>query len=224
MVPASPRLPYGDRVPLFDRLTALSHRHSDRLEADFPRGDAAVLVLVVDQPVPGIVLTRRRVDLRTDPGFVAFPGGRIDAGETPEDAARRECEEEVGVDRDRITAHGRLDETWNGAGFRIIPVVASIIGPIDLTPQESEVSAAGVVPLRSVTADAHHETVIAHVDGHDYHDDVIEFVDDGGLPWRLYGPTADLARDLAVWLRGEDRRRRARRQFELDQFLASRGT
>lgn len=182
-----------------------------------------MLLLVVHEPggVPGIVLTRRSADLRTDPGFVAFPGGRIDPGESPEDTARRECEEEVGISAARISIHGRLDETWNGAGFRIVPIVASTRGPIALRPREAEVSAAAVVPLAAITDDAHHETLRVHIEGRDFHDDVIDFTHDD-VPWRLYGPTADIARDLATWLRGGDRRRRARRQAELDHFAAIR--
>lgn len=171
---------------------------------------------------PGLVLTRRSADLRTDPGYVAFPGGRIDEGENPSDAAGRECEEEVGISRSDITIHGCLDDTWNGAGFRIIPIVASTRGPVELRPREAEVSAAAVVPLGHVTADAHHETVDVTIDGHTFRDDVIDFTH-GELPWRLYGPTADIARDLAAWLRGEDRRQRPRRQTELDHFASVRG-
>lgn len=170
---------------------------------------------------PGLVLTRRRADLRTDPGFVAFPGGRVDEGETAEGAAARECEEEVGIPRSSVEIHGPLDDTWNGAGYRIRPIVASTPGPVWLTPGEAEVSAAAVVPLHSVTADAHHSTVITHIDGLDFHDDVIEF-DHDELSWRLYGPTADIARDLTSWLRGEDRRALPRRQRELDHFAAVR--
>jgi len=210
-------------VLLASRLAALAHRPSDRLDAAFPRGDSAVLILIVHQPdgAPGLVLTRRSADLRTDPGFVAFPGGRIDPGETPEIAARRECEEEVGIAADRLTLHGRLDDSWSGAGFRIIPIVASTDGPIDLRPREAEVSAAAVVSLDAVTADAHHETVDVHIEGEVFRDDVIEFTHEK-LGWRLYGPTADIARDLTTWLRGGDRRQRQRRQRELDHFASIR--
>ncbi len=207
-----------------DRLASLDARPFDRLQADFPRGDSAVLLLIVvgsGEP-PGVVLTRRSADLRTDPGFVAFPGGRLEPGETAHDAARRECEEEVGISADTVTIHGRLDDTWNGAGFRITPIVASVIGPLELAPQISEVSAAAVVPLASLVDDRHHETVVKRIDGFDFHDDVIEFAHADELAWRLYGPTADIARDIAAWLRGDDRRRITRRQAELDHFASTR--
>lgn len=209
------------------RLDDLADRAADRLEAAFPRGDSAILLLLVHDTSgdgggePGLVLTRRSADLRTDPGYVAFPGGRIDEGESIWDTAGRECEEEVGVPRADVTFHGRLDDTWNGAGFRIVPVVASTPGPVTLRPREAEVSAAAVVPLAAVVNDDHHQVVTKRLDGHDFLDDVIEFAH-RDLRWQLYGPTADIARDLTAWLRGDDRRSHARRQADLDHFAAVR--
>jgi hypothetical protein len=41
-------------------------------------------------------------------------------------------------------------------------------------------------------------------------------------PWKIYGPTADVTRDLADWLGGIDRRQHPRRQRELDHFASRR--
>lgn len=182
---------------LESRLEALAVRRSDPLVGPFPRGDSAVLVLVVLGGDAGIVLVRRAATLSTDPGFVAFPGGRLDPGEQPEAAARRECHEEVGIPAADVTVHGRLDETWNGAGFRIIPVVGSIRGPRRLTPFDPEVAAAATVPLGLVLGDANHDVVTTTIEGYDHRDDRIRF-DHRGQEWELFGPTADVARDLAA--------------------------
>src|SRR5690606_36316278 len=79
-------------------------------EASRPPPDArvgAVLVLLEDtDDGPQLVLTRRRRDLRSHPGQVSFPGGRVDPGETLEEAALREAEEEVGLDAGSVEVVG----------------------------------------------------------------------------------------------------------------------
>src|SRR5512133_926157 len=59
---------------------------------------AAVLVGIVDRPVPTVLLTRRTPDLPSHAGQIAFPGGKIDPhDETPLAAALREADEEIGL-------------------------------------------------------------------------------------------------------------------------------
>jgi 8-oxo-dGTP pyrophosphatase MutT (NUDIX family) len=76
---------------------------------------AAVLVplfLAAETEEPHLVLTRRRVDLRSHAGEISFPGGRQD----PEDAdladtALREAEEEIGLERAQVQLIGELPLT-----------------------------------------------------------------------------------------------------------------
>jgi mutator protein MutT len=70
-----------------------------------------------------LVLTRRAATLRRHAGQWALPGGRIDAGETPEQAALRELQEEVGLDLEPDRVLGRLDDFVTRSGFAITPVV-----------------------------------------------------------------------------------------------------
>lgn len=70
-----------------------------------------------------LLLTRRNESLRSHAGQWALPGGRIDAGETPEQAALRELAEEVGLVLDPTCVLGRLDDFATRSGFVITPVV-----------------------------------------------------------------------------------------------------
>ena len=70
-----------------------------------------------------LILTRRSSRLRNHAGQWALPGGRIDAGETPEATALREMREEVGLDLDHAAVIGRLDDFVTRSGFAMTPVV-----------------------------------------------------------------------------------------------------
>jgi mutator protein MutT len=70
-----------------------------------------------------IILTTRASNLTHHAGQRAFPGGLIDDGETPEQAALRELREEVGIKLSRRNILGRLDDYATRSGFVITPVV-----------------------------------------------------------------------------------------------------
>ena len=112
------------------------------------RRHAAVAVVVVDSgDGPGIVLTKRSSRLRAHAGQWALPGGRLDEGETPEDAALRELHEELGLE---VTADdavlGRLDDYPTRSGYVITPVVLWSGLPADaMAPNPAEVASAHVV-------------------------------------------------------------------------------
>src|SRR5271163_3100227 len=70
---------------------------------------AAVLVALFEEEGEGrVVLTVRSDQLRSHTGEVAFPGGRIEAGESVVEAALREADEEVGLDPAAVTVIGQL--------------------------------------------------------------------------------------------------------------------
>jgi 8-oxo-dGTP pyrophosphatase MutT (NUDIX family) len=74
---------------------------------------AAALVLVYPGPDgPAVPLTVRRDDLPHHPGQISLPGGRIDPGERPEDAALREAFEEIGVAPGEVRLVGPLSPLW----------------------------------------------------------------------------------------------------------------
>src|SRR5439155_4632134 len=63
---------------------------------------ASVLIPVIDRPDPMVLLTVR-TELPSHPGQIAFPGGKIDAGDvSPAAAALREAQEEIGLTRELV--------------------------------------------------------------------------------------------------------------------------
>ena len=85
---------------------------------------AAVALVIVEMAGElSLLLTRRTSSLRAHSGQWALPGGRLDAGESAEDAALRELQEEINLRLPRSAIIGRLDDYITRSGYRITPVV-----------------------------------------------------------------------------------------------------
>lgn len=138
-----------------ERLALASPTASDDAEARMASGapmrDAAVLVPIIwHDTSPSILLTLRAANLAAHAGQVAFPGGRIERGETAEAAALREAAEEVGLDPSLPQVAGQLPQHVTGTGYRVTPVVAFLAPPLTLTPQPGEVAAIFEMPLATL--------------------------------------------------------------------------
>jgi 8-oxo-dGTP pyrophosphatase MutT (NUDIX family) len=115
-----------------------------------------------------LVLTRRDSQMRNHRGEVAFPGGRVDIGETPHQAAIREAHEEVGLPPERVRVIGQLEPlTTVISAAAITPVVGFIDGPLPtLVPSPDEVDRIFDVSLRELTdPDCYREEIWDFPDG-----------------------------------------------------------
>jgi len=117
-----------------------------------PLTPAAVLVpLVLRASGPTILLTQRTDHLNDHAGQISFPGGRIeDHDATPEAAALRETEEEIGLDPSRVELIGRLDTYVVRTGFEVTPAVGFVHPPFKINPDPFEVAEVFEVPLAFV--------------------------------------------------------------------------
>jgi 8-oxo-dGTP pyrophosphatase MutT (NUDIX family) len=110
--------------------------------------DAAVLIAVTDRPEPGVIFVQRPDYMRSHPGQVAFPGGKID--DTDADAiaaALREAQEEVSLDPAVVDVIGPTDQYRSGSGYNIQPVLAIIPPDLPLVACPEEVDSWFETPL-----------------------------------------------------------------------------
>ena len=96
---------------------------------------------------PALILTRRAGGMRQHAGQWALPGGRLDAGETPEQAALRELAEEVGLQLEAPAVLGRLDDFATRSGYIITPVVVWAGDARQLRAEPGEVRSIHRIPV-----------------------------------------------------------------------------
>jgi 8-oxo-dGTP pyrophosphatase MutT (NUDIX family) len=169
---------------------------------DDPRGvggdgtPAAVLIAVTNRPQPGVILTVRRDNLRTHAGQVAFPGGRIDAGEDAVAAAIREAWEEIELDPSAVAPVATLETYRTITNFDVTPVLAAVPADLDLAAHDLEVADWFEAPLAHLMNPANHQLRSVLFEGAERH-----YYE---IPWqgqRIWGATAAMLVNLSRRLR-----------------------
>ncbi|MBH1999795.1 MAG: CoA pyrophosphatase [Sphingomonadaceae bacterium] len=178
----------------------LSDTRDPRVDGNIILAPAAVLVAITDRPEPGLILTQRSEKLRKHPGQIAFPGGRVDAGDADEIAgALREAHEEIGLPPHLAQIVGTSDRYHTYTGFDIVPVLAVIPPDLPLLAQESEVADWFELPLSFALDPANRSRHAVEFDGIVRH--YYEIMWQGR---RIWGVTAAILANLSHRL-GHDR-------------------
>lgn len=128
----------------------------DRRFAECEPVPAAVLAAMTERERPGFLLIHRPSNMRSHPGQVAFPGGKIDPGEDAVEAALREANEELGIDPALVTVIGTSDTYFTGTGYAVTPVLAVVPPEIEIFPNPTEVAAWFEAPVDFVFDPANH--------------------------------------------------------------------
>jgi 8-oxo-dGTP pyrophosphatase MutT (NUDIX family) len=128
---------------------------------------AAVLIgLVAHAADVSVILTTRASALKVHSGQIAFPGGKIEAGDAdPAAAALREAWEEIGLEARYVEPLGYLDPYLTGSGFLIQPIVGKVEPGFELRIDPQEVEDAFEVPLSFLMNADHHELRTREADG-----------------------------------------------------------
>ncbi len=175
------------------------HSLSAHPSPEAPLVPAAVLVPIVDR-ADGLtlLLTRRTDHLDKHAGQISFPGGRVEPGDaTPDEAALRETQEEIGLAADRLQVLGCLDRYITRTGFSVTPLVGIVSPPMQLDPDPFEVAEIFEVPLDFVLDTSNHRRYRRRLAGREY-----EFY---AIPWEgyfIWGATAGMLVNLCEFLSG----------------------
>lgn len=110
---------------------------------------AAVLVpLVQTAGETAVLLTMRSETVEHHKSQISFPGGGLEDGESPLDAALRETREEIGIPPADVEILGELDDEETAvSGFVVTPFVGVVPYPSRLRLSPHEVRAVLQVPL-----------------------------------------------------------------------------
>jgi 8-oxo-dGTP pyrophosphatase MutT (NUDIX family) len=151
----------------------------------YPRGDDTALLLTV-----------RGTHLANHRGQVSLPGGAVEAGESIEDAALREAEEEVGLSPSTVAIRLHLTPLHIPVSAYVLhPVVATTASPPAVQPCANEVDRIVEVPLSGLAKGSGLALELREREGSAVE---VPYFDLGGA--KLWGATAMVVAELLAVL------------------------
>ena len=149
---------------------------------------------------PGILLTKRKHNLKKHAGQISFPGGKQEKNESLIQTALRETQEEIGLIPDKIQLLGSLSPIYiNVSNFCVYPFVGTLQDtPAALKPQDTEVERILKVPLHILADPTREKRKNWTIDGHEM---TVPYYDyDGETIW---GATAMMLAELMHVVKGK---------------------
>ena len=129
-----------------DKIIDIFSNRKGKAIGDYRRS-AVMIFLLEEENEARIIFEVRSKNLKHQPGDICLPGGKVEEGEIPIDAASRECIEELQIKRETFTIIGEMDFLVSPYNSIIYPFIAAI-DPQEINPNPAEVDRILKIPLK----------------------------------------------------------------------------
>lgn len=142
--------------PMISRITMTSETIQERLRAYQPRTflidpakklRPASVIILWNESSDKVLFTVRAGHMRKHAGQISFPGGALDEGESPVEAAIREAQEEIGVLREDVRILGEIDRFQSISHYLVQCFVAAWSPSQPLRVNTEEIDSVFETPL-----------------------------------------------------------------------------
>ena len=162
----------------------------DEVKRDGQRVATVLIPLVQRADEWQVILTQRPDTMPSHAGQIAFPGGKREFGESTLNAALRETEEEIGIERQYVTILGRLPSFNAVSQFRITPFVGLIDPQAVIRPDPREVADVFEVPFSFLMNGDNHKERHVHFDNKDHVIIDMPYTGEDGIHRNIWGMTS----------------------------------